>query len=117
MGGVGGGEDGGPGGLDICGPAVVDVGGGVQAEPAVTVLVVVPAEEVLAVGPGGLDGGEAAGEAGPVFQGLELGFGVGVVVADVRPGMTGRPGRRAAARPAWTSSRSPGRRGWSAARG
>jgi hypothetical protein len=59
----------------------VDVGGGVQAEAAVAVLVVVPAEEVLAVRPGGLDRGEAAGEAGPVFQGLELGLGVGVVVA------------------------------------
>ena len=66
--------------------SVVDVGGGVQAEAAVAVVVVVPGEELLAVGSGGLDRGEAAGEAGPVLEGLELGFGVGVVVADVRAG-------------------------------
>ena len=60
MGEVGGGQHLGPGFLDGCGPAVVDVGGGVQAESAVTVLVVVPGEEVLAVRPGGLDRGEAA---------------------------------------------------------
>jgi hypothetical protein len=40
--------------LDGCGLAVVDVGGGVQAEPAVMMLVVVPGEEDLAVRPGGL---------------------------------------------------------------
>ena len=45
MGLVGGVQDLGPAGLDSCGLAVVDVGGGVQAEAAVTVLVVVPAEE------------------------------------------------------------------------
>ncbi len=43
---VGGGEHVGPLGLDGRGPAVVDAGGGVQAEPAVAVLVVVPGEEV-----------------------------------------------------------------------
>jgi hypothetical protein len=59
----------------------VDVGGGVQAEPAVAVLVVVPAEKVLAVRAGGLDRGEPGGERRPVLQRLELGFGVGVVVA------------------------------------
>jgi hypothetical protein len=59
----------------------VNIGSGVQAEAAVTMLVVVPGEEVLAVRSGGFDGGKPGGEAGPVFQGLELGFGVGVVVA------------------------------------
>ena len=73
-------------GLDGWGAAVVDVGGGVQAEPAVAVLVVVPAEEFLAVRPGGLDRGEAGRESRPVLQGLELRFGVGIVVADVRAG-------------------------------
>jgi hypothetical protein len=38
-------------------PAVVDVGGGVEAESAVAVLVVVPGAEVLAVCLGGLDRG------------------------------------------------------------
>ena len=63
MGVVGGVQDLGAAGLDGCGLAVVDVGGGVQAEAAVAVLVVVPGEEVLAVRPGGLDRGEPGGEA------------------------------------------------------
>ena len=57
------------------GASMVDVGGGVQAQTAVTVLVVVPGEEALAMGSGGLDRVEAAGEVGPVFQGLELRLG------------------------------------------
>jgi hypothetical protein len=71
---VGGGQDPGAAGLDGCGCAVVDVGGGVQAQARVAVRRVVPGEELVAVRPGGLDGGEAGGEAGPVFQGLELRF-------------------------------------------
>jgi len=42
---VGGGQDAAALGLDGWGLAVVDVGGGVQAEAAVAVLVVVPAEK------------------------------------------------------------------------
>lgn len=61
-------------GPDGCGVAVVDVGGGVQAESAVAVVVVVPGEEFLAVGAGGLDRGEPGGKRRPVFQGLELRF-------------------------------------------
>jgi hypothetical protein len=59
-------------GLDGCGAAVVDVGGGVQAGSAVMMLVVVPGEEVLAVCAGGFDRGEPGREARPVFQGLEV---------------------------------------------
>ena len=85
------GEVGGVQDLGACGPdgrgvAVVDVGGGVQAEPAVAVLVVVPGEEFLAVRAGGLDRGEPGGEARPVLQRLELRLGVRVVVGDVRAG-------------------------------
>ena len=61
---------------DCFGGAVVDVGRGVQAEPGMAVLVVVPAEEGLAVQPGGLDRAELAGEIGPVLESLELGLGV-----------------------------------------
>ena len=57
-------------GPDGCGPVVVDVGGGVQAEAAVMVLVVVPREEFLAVRPGGFDRGEPGGEVRPVLQRL-----------------------------------------------
>src|SRR5262245_57895510 len=60
VGGVGGGEHRGAAGLDLAGPAVVNVGGGVQAKPAVPVLVVVPGEEDLAVRAGVLDAGEPA---------------------------------------------------------
>ena len=56
---------------DGLGGAVVDVGGSVQAQPAVVMIVVIPGEG-LAVPAGGLDGVEAAGEVGPVLQGLEL---------------------------------------------
>ena len=64
---VGGGQDAGACGLDGGGAAVVDVGGGVQAR-AVTVLVVVPGEEVLAVRPGGLDGAEPGRNPGRYFR-------------------------------------------------
>jgi hypothetical protein len=70
-----------PVGPDGGGPAVVNVGGGVQAEAAVAVLVVVPGEEVLAVRSCCLDRVEAAGEARPVLEGLELAFRERVVVA------------------------------------
>jgi hypothetical protein len=63
---VGGVQDEGASGLDVCRLAVVDVGGGVQAEAAVAVLVVVPAEKVLAVRPGCLDRGEPGRERRPV---------------------------------------------------
>jgi hypothetical protein len=70
MGGVGGVQDLGASGLDGRGATVVDVGGGVQAEAAVMMLVVVPGEEFLAVRAGGLDRGEPGGERRPVLQGL-----------------------------------------------
>jgi len=60
---IGGVQDLGASGPDGCGPAVVDIGGGVQAKAAVMMLVVVPGEEVLAVHPGSLDRGEPGGEA------------------------------------------------------
>ena len=70
------GEHGGALVTDGLGGAVVDVGGSVQAQPAVVMFVVIPGEEALAVPAGGLDGVEAAGEVGPILQGLELGFAV-----------------------------------------
>ena len=71
---VGGSQHAGPADLDGCGGAVVNVGGGVQAQARVPVLGVIPGEEGLAVCPGGLDRGEAGRESGPVFEGLELRF-------------------------------------------
>jgi hypothetical protein len=78
--GVGAGQDLGPSGPDGVGAAVVDVGGGVQPDPGVPVLVVVPAEEALAERPGVLDAAEFLREVGPVLEGLEPGFGERVVV-------------------------------------
>ncbi len=66
------------------GGAVVHVGGCVQAQPGVAMLVVVPAEEELAVPTGGLDRVEPVGEVWPVLQRLELRFAERVVVGDVR---------------------------------
>ena len=67
------------------GAAVVDVGGGEQAEAPVVMLGVVPGEEALAERPRAPDRAEALGELGPILQGLELRFGERVVVGDVRP--------------------------------
>jgi hypothetical protein len=81
---VGGGQDLGAPGPDGGGPAVVDVGGGVQAEPAVMMLVVVPGEEFLAVRPGGLDRGEPGGEGRPVLQRLVVNTNAGGGVMALR---------------------------------
>ena len=63
--------------------SAVDIGGGEECDAGVPVLVVVPVEEGLAVCAGVFDGAEALRELGSVFQGFELGFGVGVVVGDM----------------------------------
>ena len=60
------------------GSPVVNVGGGVEANAGVTVLVVVPAKEAGAVGLGVFETAEAVGEGGPVLQRPELALGVGV---------------------------------------
>ena len=80
MSGVGGGEDLGPGRLDLLGSTVVDIGRGQQPNPGVMVGEVVPAEEVLAERAGVLDRTEPVGELGPVLEGLELALAVGGVV-------------------------------------
>src|SRR6185436_15903747 len=87
MSGVGGGEHLNAGIVSVLGLAVVDDLGGHQADACVSMLGVVPAEEVLAEGARFLDRGEAVREAGAVLQGLELGLGVRVVVGDVRAGV------------------------------
>jgi len=74
---VGGCQDCGACGLDGGGVAVVDVGCGVQAEAGVAVLVVVPAEEFLAVRPCVLDRGEPGREVRPVLEGLVVNTNVG----------------------------------------
>ena len=79
MGGEGGIEDLGAGGVQLLRLAVVDGGRGHQADPGVPVLVVVPVDEHAAVLAGVLDVVESCGELGPVLQGLEVGLRVGVV--------------------------------------
>ena len=81
---VGGGEHDAALGTDLGCGAVVHVGGGVQAQAAVPMLIVIPREKELAVSPGGLDRGETTREVWAVFQRLELGLAKGVVVRDVR---------------------------------
>ena len=77
VGAVGGGQDLGAFGLDGGGVPVVDIGCGVQAQPAVAVLVVVPGEEVLAVRSCVLDRGEPGREVRPVLEGLVVNTNVG----------------------------------------
>jgi hypothetical protein len=72
MGGVGAVQYHGTGSGDLPGAAGVDVGGGEQRDPAVVVLVVVPAEKALAEAAGILDGAEPVGEGRVVLEGLEL---------------------------------------------
>ena len=60
VGGVGGGQDLGPGRADGADAGVVDVGGSVHPDPGVAVLVVVPAVEGLAEGAGVLDRADEA---------------------------------------------------------
>ena len=72
---------------DCLGEAVVDVGGGMQAQPGVAVFIVIPTEEVLTVQSSFLDQAEPAGEVGPVLQRLKLGIAERVVVGDVRSRM------------------------------
>ena len=54
------------------GPAVVDVGGCVEADPRMAVVGVVPAEETPAEGVGVLEAAEAARELWTVLEGAEL---------------------------------------------
>ena len=65
------------------GAAVMDVIGGEHCDAGMTMLGVVPGEEGPAEGGRGGDVCEAPGEAGMIFQGLELRLGEGVVVADL----------------------------------
>lgn len=65
-------------GTHLLGPTEVDVGGGVQGDPRVTVAVVVAVEESRAEHPGHLDAPEPAREGGPVLERLELGLREGV---------------------------------------
>ena len=95
------------------------VGGSEQGDTGVSVFVVVPMEEGLAVGTGVFDGSEPVGEVRSVFQGLELGLREGVVVGDVgaRVGLGDPEIGEQQRGPAWISSRSRGRRAGSVVRG
>ncbi len=70
-----------------CGAAVVDRLGGHVADTRVAVDAVVPRKERLAVGACVFKGAEAFGKVGTVFQGLEVCFGIRIVVGHVRPAM------------------------------
>jgi hypothetical protein len=83
MRGVGAVEHLGAGAGDGLATAMVHIGRGKQRDPAVVVLVVIPAEEALAEGAGVVDRAEPVGERRVVFEGLELSLGVGVVVGDM----------------------------------
>ena len=68
---VGRGQDDGALPAYCAGMSVVDVSGRVKAQAAMTMNVVIPGEEALAVGPCGFDRPELFGEVGAVLQSLE----------------------------------------------
>ena len=72
---------------DLGGGAVVDQGWCVESDAGLAVGVVVVVEELDAERSGIGDRAEPVGERRTVFEGLELGFGVQVVVGDVRARM------------------------------
>src|SRR3546814_19907380 len=75
------------GGSYLVGAAVVNVGGGVEPDAGVAVVVVVVLAERVAERPGVVEAGEALRERRRVLQRLELGFAEGVVVAHVGSGV------------------------------
>ena len=81
---VGGHADAVPLGEDLVGSAVVDDRRCQVGQGGMVMLVVVPGEEHPMHLAGMLGRVEAAGEAGPVLEGFELGFREGVVVGDPR---------------------------------
>src|SRR3984885_8226886 len=62
-------------------------GGGHPTNSAVAMVMVVPAEELLAMSASIFDRAEAIREVRPVLQGLELRLGVRIVIRDVRAAM------------------------------
>ena len=81
-------------GLSALGQAVVDVVRGQQADAAVAVLAVVPVEEVAAMGAGCAARSRSAREIWPVFERLELAFGVRIVVGYLRSRVALRDAQR-----------------------
>ncbi len=81
---VGGVEHNLPMGQDVGGVAVVDHGGGHQAEPGMMMLVVVPLKKGLAETASVFDRTKTFREARPIFQGAELTFRIGIVIGNVR---------------------------------
>jgi len=66
----------------IC-KAIVHLFRGQQGDAAVVVLFVIPEEEILAKRPAVLDAAEAIRKLRAVLKGFEVGFRIGVVVADM----------------------------------
>ena len=77
--------------------AVMNALRGHETNARVAVGIVVPLEEVLAMGACILDAAESLGELGPVFECFELRLRIRIVIGDMRPAVGGTfPGRRVA---------------------
>ena len=70
---------------DDLGAAVVHVGGGMEPDTRVAVVVVIPGEQSSAVSVRVLEGTEDLGEVRPVLEGPEMAFDVRIVVARMGP--------------------------------
>ena len=69
----------------LLGQPIVNHLGGHQADSRMVVLGVIPAEEALAKSPGIFQAAEPLRKVRPVFQGFELSFRIGVVIAGMGP--------------------------------
>ncbi len=69
----------------MVGLAAVDIFGCQHGDAGVPVLGVVPDKERPAKGDSVLDRAEPIGKARVILEGLELGFGEGIIVGDARP--------------------------------
>ena len=69
-----------PLGSDLFGGAEVHRGGGVHPDTGVSVFVIVSHKEAVAECAGIFQRSEPVGEVRHIFEGFELGFGIGVVV-------------------------------------
>jgi hypothetical protein len=71
---------------DLLCPSIMDILRGEETYSGMVMFGVVPGEELLAERPGVFDASEPVGELRPVLHCLEMGFRVGIVIADMRPG-------------------------------
>ena len=69
---------------ELWGASVMNGVWGHESDTRMTMLGVVPGKECLAVSPGILDAAEAIREVRAIFERLEVRFGVGIIIGNIR---------------------------------